>query len=231
MAGPPKQGKAFLEIEDGGELQCMFNPADLTISKSNSWDSGKAKGVNAPDLKFQSGQSATLTLSLTFDTTREGGAVTHYTTQLLDLMKIRKTGKGSSKENNSGRPPWVRFHWGSASSFKAVVDRLQIKFTYFASDGTPLRAKVDLTLKQFSNEELLPYQNPTSYTPTLHTVHRLLPGETLDRVAARAYGDATRWRLIAEANGIQDPLRLPVGTMLAIPEPGVRRRDEGGRRG
>jgi nucleoid-associated protein YgaU len=48
-------------------------------------------------------------------------------------------------------------------------------------------------------------------------VHRVQPGETLDRISSRYYGDATRWRQIASANGITDPLALRSGTLLSIP--------------
>jgi nucleoid-associated protein YgaU len=104
------------------------------------------------------------------------------------------------------------------------VERLQIKFTYFASSGMPLRAKADLALKQYKDEGERPLQNPTSYTPTLHTVHRVVHGETLDRIAATHYADATRWRLIAEANAVVDPLAIAPGTLLVIPEVPVRHR-------
>ena len=103
-------------------------------------------------------------------------------------------------------------------------ERLTVTFVYFAADGTPLRAKVDLALKQYDDETVLPLQNPTSHTPSLQTVHRLSYGETLDRLAAKHYADATRWRLIAEANDIVDPLALAPGTLLLIPELPVRRR-------
>lgn len=222
---------AYLNTESGDRIECMFNPAELTISKSNSWNAGQAKGKNAPELRFQGGQSATMTLSLTFDTTRDGTPVTDHTDKLLNLMKVDQGLSGADRNRNSARPPWVVFHWGSTHSFKAIVDRLQLKFTYFASSGTPLRAKADMTLKQWKDEEQLPLTNPTSYTPSLHTVHRLTPGETLDRVAAAHLGDPTRWRLIADANRIQDPLSLTPGTVLAIPELGVRHRNGRGRHG
>jgi nucleoid-associated protein YgaU len=229
MAGPVK---AYLEIENGDKIDCMFNPAELTISKSNTWKPpGEAKGKNAPELRFQAGQSATLTLSLTFDTTRDGTAVTDHTDALLGLMKVDPKLPGGDKNRNSHRPPWVKFHWGSTHSFKAVVDQLKIRFTYFASNGMPLRAKADLTLKQWKDEAELPLQNPTSSTPTLHSVHQLLPGETLDRVASTHYGDPTRWRIIAEANNILDPLDLPKGATLAIPEQGVLHRNGNGHHG
>jgi nucleoid-associated protein YgaU len=221
MTGP---AKAYLETERGEQIKCLFNPAELTISKSNSWNAGQSKGKNAPELRFQGGQSATLSLSLTFDTTREGTDVSVYTGKLLELMKVDASLPGADRGRNSARPPWVKFHWGKLHSFKAIVERLQIRFTYFASDGMPLRAKVDVSLKQWKDEAELPLQNPTSSTPQVHTVHVLLPGETLDRVATLHYRDPTRWRLIAEANRVVDPLELTAGTPLVVPELGVRYR-------
>lgn len=217
--------KGFLKTEQGQQLPFLFNPADLTIAKANSWQSPENKGRNAPDLRFQAGQSGTLTFSLTFDTTDTGKDVAgEYTNKLLNLMKVDKGLAGSDPKSNKARPPWVELHWGQLHSFKAVIERLQIKFTYFASDGMPLRAKVDLSLKQYADDDELPLQNPTSFTPSLHAVHRFSYGETLDRIAARHYADPTRWRLIAEANDIVDPLALTPGDLLIIPEIPVRRR-------
>lgn len=216
--------KAQLKTEKGTTFTCRFNPSEITVAKSNSWNAGQSKGANAPKLRFQGGQSATMSLSLVLDTTDTGDDVTVQTNALLDLMKVDTGLAGGDKQRNSARPPWVEFHWGNLHSFKAVMERLQLRFTYFAGNGTPLRAKADLTLKQWQDEEAQPLQNPTSSTPTLHGVHRLRPFETLDRVAARHYGDATRWRVIADANEIADPLRLPTGTVLVVPELPVRSR-------
>jgi len=41
--------------------------------------------------------------------------------------------------------------------------------------------------------------------------------DTLWSIAMRFYGDGKRWREIAQANGISDPSRLPVGATLVIP--------------
>lgn len=224
MTAPSAPAKAFLKTEQGDRIDCLFNPSELTISKSNTWNASEKKGGNAPELRFQGGQSGTLTLTLTLDTTDQGTDVTEHTNKLLDLLKVDPALAGSDRQRNKARPPWVEFHWGKLHSFKAIVERLQLKFTYFASDGMPLRAKADLSLKQWKDEAERPLQNPTSHTPTLHTVHRLAHGETLDRVAAKHYADSTRWRLIAEANRVVDPLTLEPGVLLVIPELPVRRR-------
>lgn len=216
--------KAKICPEKGRPVPCLFNPAELTVSRSNSWQAGEAKGVNAPELRFQAGQSGTLSLTLTFDTTDDGSDVTKHTNKLFALMDVDKDLKDSDPARNSGRPPWVQLQWGQHFSFKAIIERLQVRYTYFADSGMPLRARVDVTLKQFKDERERPLQNPTSHTEHLHHVHRYVHGETLDRVAATYYGDPSRWRLLAEANAVVDPLQIAPGTLLAIPEIPVRRR-------
>ena len=63
------------------------------------------------------------------------------------------------------------------------------------------------------------FETRASLTPgaRLEAVHRVQPGETLDRISAKYYGDSTRWRQIASANGISDPLALRNGSLLSIP--------------
>lgn len=213
--------KAELEVEGGDSFDFLFNPAELSIEKSNTWQAPEPKGTNAPNLRFQGGKSGSLSFTATFDTTREGNSVTEYTDRLLALMHIKEELSGSDRQRNKARPPWVRFHWGQLHSFKAVVESLSISFTYFASNGRALRAVADMTLRQYQDEDAYALQNPTSHTPGRPRSHRVERGETLDRLAARYYGEPTRWRLIARANGVIDPLALSPGEDLAIPEPEV----------
>jgi LysM repeat protein len=216
--------KAEIRPENGAPVPCMFNPSELTISRSTSWGGGEAKGGNAPELRFQGGQSGTLSMSLTFDTTGTGTDVSTHTNRLLGLMDVDPSLPGTDRQRNSGRPPLVQFHWGHLHSFQAIVERVQVRYTYFADNGMPLRAKAEVSLKQYKDESTRPLQNPTSHTDTLHATHRVVAGETLDRVAARHYRDASQWRVIADANGVLDPLDVQPGTLLAVPELPVRRR-------
>jgi hypothetical protein len=221
-SGAPEKAKLITELNK--EIPFLFNPAELTISKSVSWNAAEKKGGDAPPLRFSAGQPGTITMSITLDTTKDGSSVTDHTDLLFSLVQVDKSLPGTDQGRNKARPPWVVFNWGKTTSFRCVVERLQIKFTYFAANGTPLRAKVDLSLKQYDDENVLPLQNPTSHTPSLQTVHRVAYGETLDRLAAKHYADSTRWRLIAEANNVVDPLTLQTGMLLVIPELPVRRR-------
>ena len=42
-------------------------------------------------------------------------------------------------------------------------------------------------------------------------------GESLWQIANRYYGDPRLWRLVALANDIADPLKIPAGKLLKIP--------------
>lgn len=210
--------KAFLEIEGTADtIPCMFNPAEFSVSRSNSWSGNSLAGQGVPQLHYQGASSGSMSLELTFDTTDTGQAVTTYTGKVLALMDVDSSLPGTDPTSNNARPPYVIFHWGSLHSFKAVVASVNLQFTYFSSTGVPLRAKISLTLTQYQESAAFGPQNPTSGTPKPHRVHRVQPGETLDRISAKYYGDSTRWRQIASANGISDPLALRSGSLLSIP--------------
>jgi hypothetical protein len=209
--------KAFLEIEGGERLPCLFNPAQLAISRSNEWSGDSRPGRGVPRLRYAGSRPGTMAVELFFDTTHDGSDVSRHTGKIVALMDVDPSLPGANDATNNARPPYVTFHWGDLHSFKAVITNLNLTFTYFASTGTPLRATVALTLQQYEPSKAFGPQNPTSGTPEPHRVHRVQSGETLDRIAARYYGDSTRWRTLAAANAIEDPLALRPGALLSIP--------------
>lgn len=215
----PTTQKAYLDTETGDRLPCLFNPATLTVALSNTWHGDETPGKGVPDLYFAGSSSGIFDTELVFDTTDTGKPVTEYTGRLVKVMRIDPNLPGHDPSRNRGRPPWIRFHWGDLHSFKSVVEQLRISFTYFGSDGTPLRARVAITLRQYEDDPTWAPQNPTSGTPQPHRVHVVQSGDSLDRLAARYFGDPTIWRFIAEANGVEDPFRLTPGLALRIPEP------------
>jgi hypothetical protein len=209
--------KAYLETEKGEKIPCLFNPSALQVTRVNQWSADVPAAVGTPRLRFAGARSGTMHLELFFDTTDTGKAVTEHTAKLLALMEAEPSLAGADANTGNTRPQWVKFHWGDLHSFKAVISSLDLTFIYFAGDGTPLRARADVVLTQFEQELAFSPQNPTSGTPRPHRVHRVSPGETLDRIAAVHYGDPTKWRDIAAANQLEDPLAVKPGTVLAIP--------------
>lgn len=216
----PELEKAFLELESGERLPCLYNPETLSVGRRNNWVSNPMPGKGVPTLQYAGAGGGWMRMDLRFDTTVDGTPVTKHTGKILKLMEVDPNLPGTDLERNNARPPTVTFHWGDLHSFRAVVSDIRLSFTYFSSGGVPLRAEIQLELRQYESSDALGPQNPTSGTPKPSRVHRVQPGETLDRISARYYGDATQWRRLAQANNVEDPLALHPGDLLDIPREG-----------
>ena len=53
--------------------------------------------------------------------------------------------------------------------------------------------------------------NLTTRANAGHGVHTVKDGDSLPSIANEAYGDATMWRVIVDANGIENLLKLGAG--------------------
>ncbi|MBA3746477.1 MAG: LysM peptidoglycan-binding domain-containing protein [Solirubrobacterales bacterium] len=212
MAGPVQ--KASLKIEDGDTLACLFNPKDFSVTKSNAWEAKAAPGKSAAKPTFGGGQPRELTLQLLFDSTLLTPAVTvkDVANKLFEAMNASKN-EGGAK--NKSRPPTLTFTWG-AFSFEGVSKSLTIAYQLFRPDGEPIRADVKLALMQWDVEGPAG-QNPTTRSANALGAHIVRDGDSLPSIAYRIYGDPTQWRAIAEANGIDDPLKLTSGRSLSVP--------------
>jgi hypothetical protein len=149
--------------------------------------------------------------------------VTDVTNQLFKAMEVQPS-LASGTGKNSGRPPMITFVWGSTVSFKAVADSLSVNYTLFDIDGTPLRAQAKISLIQAeqamdksSGKGASKPTNPTTRSSPGIGSHTVIDGDSLPSIAYLHYRDPTRWRAIAEENGIDDPLHLKRGSVLSIP--------------
>jgi len=198
----------------GERVPCMFNPYEYTITKQNTYEQASTKGLNIPRVRFRQGGAQTLTLRLLFDTYGQGEDVRTYTAPLWRMMMVDED--RADQRTGKSEPPHCIFQWGRFE-FEAVITKMDEKFTLFLKDGTPVRTVVNITLQQVIDEEAHAKQNPTSGGGTAPRTRIVYAGDRLDLIAWEEYGDATRWRRIAEANGITDPLRLRPGQILMIP--------------
>jgi nucleoid-associated protein YgaU len=207
----------IINLDGGGTaVECLFNPKEYSFSKHNTWTAGQTKGHNMPQIEFGGGQPATLQMQLFFDTYAAGKDVRKkYTDAIWKLMMVDPSLK--DPKNKKSRPPKVRFQWGAAWSFDAVITSITQKFTLFLPDGTPVRATLDVTFQQIKDEALLPKQNPTSGGVGGERVWVVNEGDTLAWIAFKTYGDSTAWRRIADANRLTQVRRLVPGTALEIP--------------
>jgi hypothetical protein len=199
--------KATIEYTATGTketITVLFNPTEYRINKSNQFAEVAIPGLEAPPLQFIRGNARTLTMQLFFDTYEKGSDVRQHTGKILKLLEI---------DNELHAPPICHFNWGQLN-FIGVLERADQRFTLFLSNGTPVRATVDVSFKEYLETDAQGRQLSSADFTRRHLVQL---GETLSSIAGREYGDPGLWRPIAEENGIDDPLALQPGQLLVIP--------------
>ena len=196
-------------------VKLQFNPNSLALSKSTEWRRKPSRMASQSSLpEFVGSGPRTLSLEVFLDATATHDNSVEDRVQKLLVACVPTKASLAKKKPAS---PWVRFEWGSAktASFDGVLSSLSVDYSLFDVDGRPLRAKCSLSIEEAAVDA--PGQNPTSGSREARRTHRVVAGDSLPHLAWREYGDATAWRVIAEANDIDDPMVLPPGAQLLVP--------------
>ena len=222
MAAPSQYTKAQLQIEGSAPFDVLFNPTEYSISKSNEWKYEKVTGTAFTPPQFGGGNPRELTLNLLLDASLLSKTA-HVRDVTNDLFKMMEVKEGQTAGDSGAVPPFVTFKWGRETTFKSVCTSLTVAYKLFRPNGDPIRADVKMTLKQAeaastaSSTGANRGTNPTTRANAGHGVHTVKDGDSLPSIAYEAYGDATVWRSIADANGIENPLHLRRGRALSLP--------------
>jgi len=207
----------------GKEFKVLFNPAEYSIEKGNTFQSTALPGLANPVTQFVNGNADTLTMELYFDTyaksSRHGDEVVQredvrkYTRRITDLMEI---------DAHLHAPPVVEFIWGPPLStregfqFKGIIERVTQKFTYFLEDGTPVRATLSVTFKEYKPVATqLAELKLQSADRTKRRVFK--EGDAIWLLAHQEYNDPGLWRVIADHNDLENPRFVAPGTELELP--------------
>lgn len=212
---PPADGNTSAPGPFLGRIEFQFNPKELSLAKTAKWERKTVRGAkSAGPAEFTGPEPSKLSLEMFFDATgHQDDSVVKAVERLFSCC----VPTAETHKKKLGVPPWVIFHWGGLVGFVSYISQVQAKYTLFTAGGLPIRAVCQVTLEEISGE--LSGQNPTSGTLAPHRVTRVVAGDTLALLAWQEYGDAAAWRVIAEANGIDDPMWLRPGTELLIPSP------------
>lgn len=219
----------------GGEVGFQFNPETLSFTKKVTFEDSKTQSSdNAPIRQFIGTDPIALNLQMILDdTVGDGGpTVTDRINQLLSWTN-------PADESDPPHPYELNFEWGqlkigSEGRFPCHLESVQVDYTLFTEAGVPVRANAKVTLKGLPTKRY--GQNPTSGGLHAKRSRRLKRGDDLAVIAHQEYGTTSAWRMLAEANRIDNPFRLPAGRELVLPDRNelktwqrtIRRPNEGG---
>jgi hypothetical protein len=215
--------KAFLcEIANPSKkIDFHFNPTSIKFTKTAEFKQAPRTGATHPKVEFTGTGPTDLKLDLLLDAMERQPTSD---VQAKVEMLLDWTGPTSASRNTrSPSPPELQFTWGSlviggGTTFHGHLKSVDVSYLLFARTGEPLRAEVSLTLT--SKAEDPKGTNPTSGGTRPQRAHTLVRGDTLQSVAWSTYGDPGYWRRIAEVNAVDNPLRVPIGTRLLLPDTG-----------
>lgn len=189
------------------EIEVLFNPTEISMTIPG----GKMENNGL----VASESLISLTLNLFFDTTLKGYPpknVQNYTKKIVSLTQPRI---GTDKK----RPPRCKIIWGTISGKYSVLladcflEEVKKKLTHFLEDGTPVRATLECTFKEWKDPETKQKIANLIDDP----VRIVKKGETLSSIATEEFGDPALWRIIANENRLINPRKLEPGTVLTIP--------------
>lgn len=215
-------------------IPVLFNPNEIKIVQTVWETKGQGELVPADIPK-------TLEVTLFFDTslpqpTTEGLVQTlaqaslgrslglpsgHQPSDVRDeTRKITQLAEPQIAWKNGKRPPICQLHWGKWGGtqrndgfFQGVLEAVTQTFSRFLADGTPVRAQLVCTFREWEDPEYAAKKRNEVDDP-IRIVRR---GETLSSIAQEEYGDPALWRVIADENHLMHPRQLQPGQQLTVP--------------
>jgi Contractile injection system tube protein len=131
------------------DVEFMFNPSELDFTRQVKWhsDPGNRGTTLLPKVNFAGVEPYSFTLqNLLFDTYEKKTSVLK---DYIDNIKKGATARASA----NARPPVYILTWHD-TYFHCVVTNLNYRITLFLSDGTPVKAIVNISLQEVDPESL-----------------------------------------------------------------------------
>lgn len=206
-----------------GEFELPINPEQFTQSFKVENDRSQAQGSQGNDPKFKYTRPEELKLDFTLDGTgvvpvkaNPGEFHRNFLEQLQAFLNVVYTMDGETHRPNFLRLLWGNFSFNNRNGFDCVLSDLQINYTLFAPDGTPLRAKLSATFLSYTElERRLREENRRS--PDVTHMRKVMAEDTLPLMTYRIYNDPAYYLQVAKANGLVNFRHLATNTDLRFP--------------
>jgi Contractile injection system tube protein len=159
-------GKATPQEMSTYDITFMYNPTEISLSRSMSIEQAKAardsSGTNKSSFKHPNPYSLKIS-NIILDTYEAGTSVlpevekfkrgVEFLQPQISIPQPSQSGKKNSNQTNpepQDRPPIYLFTWGKHKYLQCFMKQVTFKFTMFFPNGDPARAVLDLSLEQVS---------------------------------------------------------------------------------
>lgn len=217
--------KALIEVLDGSRkglrLPVLFNPAEYSVERSNAYKATAVPGLGSPLIQFVNGDAATLSMDLFLDDftdpdgpADEGVGARAKSQRKSVKQRIDEIAQLLDIDRTLHAPPTVRFIWGPLR-FNAVFEKLGRKTTMFRPDGSPTRATLSVSFREY-RPIVSQLDEPRRESADKTKRRQISAAESIWLIADKEYGDPRNWRTIAAASDVDDPRSLQPGDWLRL---------------
>ncbi|MEO8699846.1 MAG: hypothetical protein ABI867_07370 [Kofleriaceae bacterium] len=158
----PALGKLSIASLDDPDLQvtAQYNPKEIQLERVIPWGTNNRQDNRADwrrnddkvEREYVGATPRSMTIELLFDTYESQTSVEPLVEKLDEMATVRMPMEPGVKVPEANlRPHHCVLVWGREGNaamrrYRCVIESLSVKYTMFASDGTPLRATCNLKL-------------------------------------------------------------------------------------
>jgi len=213
---------AFKKNDFKGEIgtyQVMINPEKYKRTYQICYNETQPQGAASGSPEFNRAKSDEITMELVFDGTGvvppplpgsepfTGNGIAEQLDEFLGLV--------FDYNGSIHSPNFLQLVWGELI-FDCRLTVLDLTYTLFKPDGTPLRARANATFREYTNKiELEKEENDQS--PDMTHVRTVVAGDTLPLMCYDIYGSSVYYPQVAAANNLTDFRQLKIGSQLVFP--------------
>lgn len=206
------------EMQDKlGEFRVPINPEGYSQNLKVNLDTNKGHGQQGTDPKYKSTEPEQLKLDIILDGTKtmEGYDASH------DNKTVKQQLEEFQKcvyymEGDIHRPRFLNIFWGKEINFPCVLSQLDINYTLFYPDGSPLRIKISATFLKYLSEKKREAQEKRN-SPDLTHERMVRSNDRLDVMTYEIYNDSRYFTQVARVNGLTSLRQLDLGKKLNFP--------------
>ncbi len=196
------------------DIDFPYNPEPFSVTTRAHWKKSPQPASPAPP-QWQGIEAPTVDVKILLDAFAVPPMPPAATIEQLKLLTLPTA---LSLADGGAKAPTVMFGWGTNIVMdQAVITKVQVHYERFLL-GEPVRATATVTLEAIPLPAPIGFTNPTSGGLATRRTRTVVEGDTLASIAYREYKDPNKWRALAEANGIDDPMRVKPGSVLVVPD-------------
>lgn len=194
-----------------------INPESFTQNLKIELDTRRGHGNQGTDARFKSTVPEELKLEFILDgtSTMEG-----YVDSMKDLSVKEQLEKFKQcvydMDSDIHRPRFLKIFWGKEINFPCVLSNLDINYTLFNTDGTPLRLKINATFLNYL-AQIARLADERTNSPDLTHYRLVKQDDRLDLLTYNIYNDPNYLLQVGKANGLTTVRKIMPNAQIYFP--------------